>query len=88
MAYRGCPLKVTLECFSFAPLDTKVESLKLTPEQIEMYGLKPGQRLQWCSECENVFHVSSNNFAYIIGKRNIPGGPFIPGDAKNSRYIG
>lgn len=87
-AYRGCPLKFTPECFSFPPLPTDTGALRLTAEQMKLYGLTPGQRLLWCSECENVFYIGSYSFAHIIGKCATPGGEFIPGDPKNSRYIG
>jgi hypothetical protein len=87
-AYRGCPLRRTVECFSFPPLPITVEELELTPEQLETYGVKPGQRLRWCTECENVWYESEHHFAHVIGKLDIPGGTFTPGDPKRSIYIG
>ncbi len=81
-------MKFTVECFSFPPLPITVESLELTPEQMKLYGLTPGQRLQWCSECESVFYISAHHFAHIIGKLDIQGGTFIPGDPKKNRYVG
>ena len=85
--YKGCPLKVTIECFSWPPITVTVQTLGLTPEQVEKYGIKPGHRLYWCSECRCVYYLS-NNFAYIIGKREVEGSDFIPGELRGGRYVG
>ena len=85
--YKGCPLKVTIECFSWPPITVTAQTLGLTPEQVEKCDIKPGHRLYWCSECRCVYYLS-NNFAYIIGKREVEGSDFIPGELRSGRYIG
>jgi hypothetical protein len=86
---RSCPVKITVECLPFPPIEKTPESSGMTPEQIAAVGISPNQRLFWCSECTNVWYESEHHFAYVIGKQVTWGHPFVPNTSRRDpTYIG
>lgn len=84
---RGCHLKRGTDCFSWEPDEKTVEQMGLTPHDMEIFGLRPGQRLLWCGGCESVYYLVGNNHARIVGHAT-NAGVFRPGDPKESQWLG
>jgi hypothetical protein len=85
----ACPVKATIECFDWKPIEQTPEVVGMSDAQMTAAGVGRGQRLYWCSECRNVWVDIGNHFIRVTGKRGNTGHPFVPeSDRVRNIYLG